>query len=247
MSVRVMSWVFEAAPTQDATEQIVLLAIADRCDDEGLSAYPSVTTLAKKTRLAARTVVRTVKRLQTAGVLNVQRGAGRKGTNQYSVVMTPCRKVTPDTASPLTDSHLPPDTETPPLCQRITPSPVTRSPDPSGTSHTSRTSAAVRRMGRRTDESELDRRAGAFLERYPELYAKWRAGATYRVSRINQDRDLDYARDLVTGWPDPARLEAMLEVFLRRDDVRDKNNPGTPGQFLHLAPDCDRWLREHGR
>jgi hypothetical protein len=89
--------------------------------------------------------------------------------------------------------------------------------------------------------------AGAFLERYPEIYARCRNGAAYRVSRMKQERDLDYARELAIGWPELGRLEAMLEIFLRRSDLGEKNKPGTPGQFLHMAPDCDRLLRENGR
>jgi hypothetical protein len=96
-------------------------------------------------------------------------------------------------------------------------------------------------------DEDVDELAGAFLEIYPQVYAHCRAGATYRVSRIKQERDLGYARELVRGWPNPERLKAMLEIFLRRTDLGDKSKPGTPGQFLHMAPDCDRLLRENGR
>jgi hypothetical protein len=97
------------------------------------------------------------------------------------------------------------------------------------------------------EDEHIDEIAGTFLERYPEVYARCRSGATYRVSRIKQGRDLDYARELARGWPDVERLVAMLEVFLRRTDIAEKSTPGTPGQFLNMAPDCDRLLKEHGR
>lgn len=58
---------------------------------------------------------------------------------------------------------------------------------------------------------------------------------------------MTYARELARTWPDVERLGAMLEVFLRRTDIGEKNKPGTPGQFFHMAPDCDRLLKEHGR
>jgi hypothetical protein len=95
-------------------------------------------------------------------------------------------------------------------------------------------------------DEKIDARASAFLERYPEVYARVRSGAAYRVSRINQERDLEYARELVRGWPNAERLEDMLEIFLRMK-IGDKNCPGTPGQFLHMAPECDRALKENGR
>jgi hypothetical protein len=93
------------------------------------------------------------------------------------------------------------------------------------------------------DVSEL---AGLFLERVPEIYARSRSGAAYHVSRVNMERDLAYCEVLARGWPLLERLDAMYEVFLRRTDIGDKNRPGTPGQFLHMAPDCDRLLRENG-
>jgi len=96
-------------------------------------------------------------------------------------------------------------------------------------------------------DADVDEIAGAFLERYPEVYARCRGGAAYRVSRMKLERDLGYARELAIGWPNSERLESMLEIFLRRTDLGDKSNPGTPGQFLHMAPDCDRLLRENGR
>jgi len=89
--------------------------------------------------------------------------------------------------------------------------------------------------------------AAAFLEQYPRIYAKARAGSVYRTTNKHYERDLNYARELVAGWPDLGRLEAMLEVFLRRSDLGNSNAPGTPGQFLHMAPDCDAVLRAHGR
>jgi hypothetical protein len=138
-----MAWVFDHASTDDPTDQLVLLAIADRCDDEGLSAYPSIGTLARKTRLVGRTVTRVIKRLRIRGVLRVDLGKGRRGTNVYSVIMTPGQKVTPDGESPLTPDHGTPDGESFPTCPRVTPTPDGESPDPSGTSSTSLTSEEV--------------------------------------------------------------------------------------------------------
>lgn len=245
-----MAWVFDQAPTKDSTAQLVLLAIADRCDDEGLTAYPSIGTLAKKTRLTKRTVIRAINRLRVSGVLDVQMGKGRRGTNLYSVVMAPCRRVTPVGQSPMTQGHSTPDGESSGSCPKVITTPDGGSPDPSGTSGTPSTSGtgptpqipAGSAVGK-----EIDDLAGAFLERYPDVYARCRHGAAYRVCGMKQERDLAYARELARGWPNLARLDAMLEIFLRRTDLGDKSKPGTPGQFLHMAPDCDRLLREHGR
>jgi hypothetical protein len=89
--------------------------------------------------------------------------------------------------------------------------------------------------------------ASELLERYPEIYARCRSGAVYRTTHKTHERDYSNALALAQGWPNLERLIAMLEIFLKRTDFNAKNIPGTPGQFLNMAPDCDRLLREHGR
>jgi hypothetical protein len=95
-----------------------------------------------------------------------------------------------------------------------------------------------------TDDT-IAERAGAFLERYPAIFARVRSGAPYRVKEA---RDFPTACDLVSTYSDD-RLDAMLEVFLLMDqrDCRGMNRPGTPNQFAHYAPECDHLLRKNGR
>lgn len=85
--------------------------------------------------------------------------------------------------------------------------------------------------------------AGDFLSRYPAVYQRAKSGATYHV---REARDHPYAMDLVAKWPDLDYLEKMLELFLRKADWSPKNVPGSPGQFRHMAPECDALLRQHG-
>lgn len=93
-------------------------------------------------------------------------------------------------------------------------------------------------------EELLEARAGAFIERYPRIYADVRHGAHYHVRAA---RDFQTFLELVRGWPDDARLDAMFEVFLRLNGKGVLNQPGSPGQFLHHAPECDALLRANGR
>jgi hypothetical protein len=86
--------------------------------------------------------------------------------------------------------------------------------------------------------------ANEFLRLYPIVYARCRAGAFYRV---REARDFPCALELVNDYQPLDRLEAMLEVFLRRQDTAHMGKPGSPRQFQHYAPDCDRLLRENGR
>jgi hypothetical protein len=86
--------------------------------------------------------------------------------------------------------------------------------------------------------------AGEFLRQYPALYSKCRSGARYVVK---EPRDFPVAVELVTNYGPLPRLLSMLEVFLLRKDTGEMGKPGSPRQFAHYAPDCDRLLRENGR
>lgn len=91
--------------------------------------------------------------------------------------------------------------------------------------------------------NDLSARAGVFLERFQAIYAKVRDGAYYLLKPA---RDHEYACRLVAAWHDLDHLEKMVELFLLKKDWAPKNIPGTPGQFLHMAPACDALLRQHG-
>lgn len=92
-------------------------------------------------------------------------------------------------------------------------------------------------------DDELNRRVGDLSERYPVIYSRVRSGANYSANPV---RDYPNFCRLVQGWPDD-RLDQMLELFLLMPAKESNNVPGTPGQFLHMAPRCDQLLRENGR
>ena len=103
MSIKVMSRVWEGS-RQSGGALLVLLAIADFADDQGL-AFPSVRTLARKARLSERQVQRVLAELATAGELVVRPGAGRRGSHLFRVTLgtarpNPRQDVTGDIASP---------------------------------------------------------------------------------------------------------------------------------------------------
>lgn len=69
LSIRIMSEVWAFA-TQKGSKLLLLLAIADFADDHG-RAFPSVPTLAKKTRLSVRNVQYMLKALEDEGALKI--------------------------------------------------------------------------------------------------------------------------------------------------------------------------------
>lgn len=89
----------------------------------------------------------------------------------------------------------------------------------------------------------LSDQAGAFLGRYVETYARVRHGAHLQLKPV---RDFAYALELVDAYRDVDHLLKMAELFFLKDAWKPKNEPGTVGQFKHMAPQCDSELRRHG-
>ncbi len=83
MSIRVSDRVWSNSK-HSGNELLMLLAIADFCDDDG-RAYPSVATLAKKCRIQVRGAQRLISILRESGELEVQLNAGPKGCNTYII------------------------------------------------------------------------------------------------------------------------------------------------------------------
>lgn len=115
MSVKVIAWVWEHSMSR-GSDRLVLLAIADNCDHDGLNAYPRMAVLAKKTGLSERSVQRSVRALAATGELLVEMNTGGNGKarpdrrpNSFQVVTAPptgCQSVTP--SPPLRGDNLSP-------------------------------------------------------------------------------------------------------------------------------------------
>lgn len=90
---------------------------------------------------------------------------------------------------------------------------------------------------------DVAEKAGRFLERYQTVYAEERRGAHFQLKPV-----LHYqtACELVQGWPDLERLELMFRTFCKLPPSEKMAWPGTPAQFLHLAPSIDAKLRAVG-
>ena len=87
MSIKVMTWAWEQE--LPPLTKLVLMAIADHCDDEGY-AWPGIRGIAKKCGVAHRTVQRQGEDLQDKGILKVeprQRPDGSSSSNGYTVVL----------------------------------------------------------------------------------------------------------------------------------------------------------------
>jgi hypothetical protein len=89
MSIKLMSLIWEHA-TVGGSELLMLLALADYANDDGGSIYPSMQTLAKKSRLSVDQARRVIHKLINDGVIElVEEGGwknGRNRSNEYRIL-----------------------------------------------------------------------------------------------------------------------------------------------------------------
>ena len=100
-------------------------------------------------------------------------------------------------------------------------------------------SVSARESG--TTNGTVADRAGAFIERYQDLYRQHRNGALYAVKPV---RDYAAAVTLCQTWADDDRLDKLAAIFLTTDHKFAEEGSRTVPQFLALASWCDSRLAE---
>ena len=91
-------------------DRLVLLAIADFCDDAGNS-WPSMARIAQKACVTERGARQIVRRLEADGWLQTVVGGGRHGCNEYRILMRkPDRNPEPETRNDVPPEHGSPGT-----------------------------------------------------------------------------------------------------------------------------------------
>lgn len=82
MSIRAMTLVWERSFAK-GSNLLLLLAIADYAKDDGCGAFPSTSTLARKTRMSTRAVWQLLEKLKADGEVQsfVEKGTGRRILN----------------------------------------------------------------------------------------------------------------------------------------------------------------------
>lgn len=110
MSIRLMTNVWEHQGI-NATQKLVLLALADWANEEGLC-WPSINRLASKTGIAGRSVQRLIRQLEELNLVRREEVSGKGNRYWICEPLTQCHprhSVTP----PLTECHPTPDTVSP--------------------------------------------------------------------------------------------------------------------------------------
>ena len=96
MSIKTMSRVWEHSQ-QSGTKLLLLLAIADHANDEGV-AWPGMTSLSRKIRASLTYTKELIKELLTSGDLELVKSGGGHNSNTYRVVVgeVPGRHTSPE-------------------------------------------------------------------------------------------------------------------------------------------------------
>lgn len=84
MAIDVMNRVWKQSK-QKGSELLLLLGIADHCDDDGVC-WPSIKKLAEKSRMSERQTQRNIDSLVETGELYVEKTVGRHNSNRYFVM-----------------------------------------------------------------------------------------------------------------------------------------------------------------
>jgi DNA-binding Lrp family transcriptional regulator len=106
MSIRIMSAIWEIP--LPPTEKLVLLALADAANDEGLC-WPSIATIARKSGFSERSVQRSIRAAEGMGLITREEVIG-KGC-KYRLI--PRQSGTGDRVAPVTETTKTPDTVAP--------------------------------------------------------------------------------------------------------------------------------------
>lgn len=85
MSIHAISWVLKHSGAT-GSDRLVLIALADKSEDDGSNCFPSVATLAQESRCSRRTVQSSLRKLEAAGRIRAN-GKGAKGQTNWTVVM----------------------------------------------------------------------------------------------------------------------------------------------------------------
>ena len=121
MSIKVMSAVWANGP-DSKTELLVLLALADNADDQG-KCWPSYATIARKSRITRRHVIRIISKLCKDGYIKKKKRMQNQEQTS-NIYMINIEKLGGDTVSLVTDNvTTPSDNGDTPLVTTVTPEP----------------------------------------------------------------------------------------------------------------------------
>lgn len=225
MSIYCVGLVLNCQTDLNTTRKLILIALAEKADNDGRNAFPSVATLARYAECDERTVQRSLRHLEQSGWIVCESPARRNRPRNYTLIVeklegrriaTPRREgvaqdrggVTP--VSDGGDTAMPPD-------------PSINRPDPP---------VSVNGLHVQT-----------FVKWWMDLYPEKMRGTPYHLKPA---RDITIIKRLLKNYGID-RLKLMAEVLLVTDDrfvsSTDRGLPILSAKSMWL----DHLLRSHGR
>lgn len=202
MSIAVMAAVWAEAPVA-GSELLMVLAIADNANDEGI-AHPSYRYLAKKTRLSERQSVRVVKKLVEAGVIELVTQGGMEGKRKLANVYRVPTSWRGDILSPPDAGDTPtPDTD-------VTPRVTSMSDQPSCQPSSS------------TEQQPEPAEPWKRRQAVEEVFAAWVEAAQPPMTKLTAARERD-TRRLLTATEDVDYAIRAIRGFISSSKSSDKS------------------------
>lgn len=103
MSIRFVAAVLDHLPELNATETLILVALADYTSDDTRECWPKVETIARRARCDRRTVQRRLRGLEAMGLIDIAIGGHQYGHNaasRYRLKFNYAGQIVPDVAEP---------------------------------------------------------------------------------------------------------------------------------------------------
>jgi len=238
MSVHVSSYVWRQTPKIDPTAMLVLVALADQANDEGLSWY-AVGTIATRCRISETQARRWLRWLESADLIEISERPGK--SSLVTVTMTPAVEHTPAVARTPAVDHTPPLRST--------------APHPYGSPHPTPAVARTRTITNHQRNHQVNHQQ---TDDFDEFWLVYPRKAGKRAARVAWDRAVQSvdAPTIVAAAAryrdDPNRQGAFTahpSTWLNQDRWEDEPLPDRGGQtrlsgtamYLEAASVFDGW------
>lgn len=240
MSYQAVAWALDEAPVTDITRTLVLVALAEKADERGREARPSIETIARRARVGLRAAGGHLRALRDDGIIVAREKRGPGGVVVYDLAMdgAPARPASPDRHGDAgADRHGDAGHSGMgmPINHPVSPG------EPPGTTHPRRSATAA----------DLDARGDAITKAWWESFTPRPSGSFVGFRKIIRSL-------LNAGWDDDAVLaaarscgttfhRAAIESALRRGAGRSAHGVGyrNTADVGGGAVTVDEW-RRHG-
>lgn len=240
MSVKLIASIWDDQTITNRSHLLVLLVVADQSKDDGEGCWPSIDTIARKTRLSQRTVQDCLSELKRDGRLSIEYGKGCNGTNVYRLSTGGCNFRTPQSGGANNAARLHPNRKEPEGTvkrKEIIPPNSPSQPDWPNLIYDAYPRKVAKKEAMRAIERAIKRgvEPAALLEG-ARRYAKCVAATEqqfipYPATWFNGERYLDVQLESIRSERRPLRSDLRLTIDILRRHL--SSHPGNPDAIAY--------------